>query len=286
MKTILLPTDFSENAKHAVKYGYDLAKRIKANVALCNALIIPAEMPQAGFVVWPMGEYDLLMDESAEELKKLKAELSQDKDAFKPLISCYNEVGTTADVVNAIIAKKKIDMVVMGTHGSSGLSSFLLGNHSRMLIDNISKPLLIVPAQATDAPVKKIAFATDFKHPEMDLESIYDLIPLAKSLKAEILLTHISGEKDQTPEFSKWIEQFLIGVTDKTDFPYISYRLVKNDHTEPGLDWLCEHGQVDMLAMVHRPHNFFDNLIKGSYTQKIAAHISIPLLVFPVRDEG
>ena len=72
MKTLLIPTDFSANAKHAVEYGYNLAKQIKANVMLCNAVIVPAEMPQAGFVIWPMEEYDVLMDDSADELKKLK----------------------------------------------------------------------------------------------------------------------------------------------------------------------------------------------------------------------
>jgi len=282
MKTILLPTDFSANAKHAAEYGYRLAKQIKANVMLCNAVIVPAEMPQAGFIAWPMEEYDVLMDESADELRKLKAVLADDKDAFKPLISCFNEVGSTADVVNSIIAKKKIDLVVMGTHGRTGLSGFLLGNHSRMLIDSITKPLLLVPAQAPETSVKKIAFATDFKQPEKDLESIYDLIPLAKSLNAEILLTHIYDGKDQSPEFRKWIKHFLAELSDKADYPHIYYRLVKNDLAEKGLDWLCEHGEVDMLAMVHRPHNFFDNLLKGSCTQKMAAHISIPLLVFPV----
>ncbi len=283
MKTILIPTDFSANAKHAAEYGYRLAKQIKANIMLCNAVIVPAEMPQAGFVAWPMEEYDMLIDGSTDELKKIKIDLEQDKYGFKPLITCFNEAGTVADVINGIIATKKIDMVVMGTHGSSGLSSFLLGNHSRMLIDSITKPLLLVPASAPETPVKKIAFATDFMHPETDLESIYDLIPLAKSLYAEILLTHIYEEKNQSPEFQKWIKNFLTELSNKADYPHIYYRLVKNNRTEKGLDWLCDHGQVDMLAMVHRAHNFFDNLVKGSYTQKMAAHISIPLLVFPVR---
>ena len=112
MKTLLIPTDFSPNAKHAVEYGYKLAKQIKANVILCNAVIVPAEMPQAGFIAWPMEDYDVLIDESTEELKKLKADLAHDKDAFTPLISCFNEAGTTADVVNGIIAKKNIDLVV------------------------------------------------------------------------------------------------------------------------------------------------------------------------------
>jgi nucleotide-binding universal stress UspA family protein len=283
MKTLLFPTDFSANARHAAEYGYRLAKQIKANIVLCNAVTVPAEMPQAGFVVWPMEEYDILMDGSTDELKKLKAYLGHDREGFKPPISCINEVGTVADMVEGIIAKRKIDLVVMGTHGSSGLSSFILGNHSRVMIDGITRPLLLVPASAPTTPVKKIAFATDFKHPEKDLESINDLIPLAKSLEAEILLTHIYDEKNQSPEFHKWIKQFLVDLSNSANYPHIYYRLVKNNQTENGLDWLCEHGQIDMLAMVHRPHNFFDNLIKGSHTQKMAARISVPLLVFPVR---
>jgi hypothetical protein len=43
MKTILFPTDFSENAKHAIRYGYYLSRQIKADIVLCNAVIIPAE---------------------------------------------------------------------------------------------------------------------------------------------------------------------------------------------------------------------------------------------------
>jgi nucleotide-binding universal stress UspA family protein len=283
MKTLLIPTDFSPNAKHAVEYGYKLAKQIKANVVLCNAVVVPAEMPQAGFIAWPMDEYDLLIDESTEELKKLKAGLGHDKDAFTPLISCFNEVGTTADIVNGLIAKKNIGLVVMGTHGSYGLSSFLFGNHTRILIDTITKPLLLVPPQAPGMPIKKIAFAADFKQPENDLGSVYELIPLAKALNAEILITHIYDGKDQSPEFHKWITNFLTDLSNKADYPHIYYRLVRNDYAEEGLDWLCKHGQIDMLAMVHRPHTFFDSILKGSYTQKMATRITIPLLVFPGR---
>ncbi len=258
-----------------------MAKQIKANVVLCNAVMVPAEIPQAGFIAWPMDEYDVLIDESTEELKKLKAGLAHDKDAFTPLISCFNEAGTTADVVNGLIAKKNIDLVVMGTHGNSALNSFLLGNHTRILIDTITKPLLLVPAQAPGKPIEKIAFATDFKQPEKDLGYIYELIPLAKALNAEILITHIYDGKSQFPDFHKWIKNFLTDLSNKADYPHIYYRLVRNDYTENGLDWLCEHGQIDMLVMVHRPHTFFDSILKGSYTQKMAARTTIPLLVFP-----
>ncbi len=70
MKTVLISTDFSNIATHAAEYGYNLAKQIKADVILCNAVIVPAEIPQAGVVVWPMEEYSVLMEESAGELQK------------------------------------------------------------------------------------------------------------------------------------------------------------------------------------------------------------------------
>lgn len=283
MKTLLLPTDFSACATHAAEYGYNLARQINASVILCNAVIVPAEMPQAGLVVWPMDEFDLLLDASADALKHVKAHLENttSKDGFQPSISCINKAGTVTDVVNNIIASGDIDLVLTGTHGSSGMSTFLLGNHSRNMIDGINKPLILVPPAAQIAPAKRIAFSTDLKHPKNDLASFYVLISIARLLDAEILVTHIYNEKFHSPEYHEWAKQSLKELTDHSNYPKIYYKSFKNSQTIDGLNWLCLHEQIDMLAMVHRQHNFLDNLLKGSHTQKMAGHLSIPLLVFP-----
>ncbi len=284
MKKILIPTDFSANATHAAEYGYNLASILKANIVLCNACIVPAEMPQAGVIVWPMEEYDIIEKETTDELQQLKNRLEKkDNSSYKPLISLVNEIGAVTDVVDGLIKLYNIDLIVMGTHGTSGLSTLLLGNHSRKMIDATTKPLLLVPAQTKITPVKKIAFATDFKHPQDDLAAIYALIPFAKLLGAEILLTHVYNEKHHSPQFQKWLDDLLVDLSNKADYPNIYYRIVKNSNPENGLSWLCKHGQVDMLAMLHRPHNFFDTIIQGSHTKKMADHISIPLLVFPTK---
>ncbi|OKS86850.1 universal stress protein [Mucilaginibacter polytrichastri] len=282
MKTLLIATDFSANARHAADYGYNLAKHIKANVLLCNAVMVPSEIPQAGGVVWPAEEYDLLMDDSAEGLKQLRKHLEH-KDytaGFHPAITCTNSAGTVTDVVNNIISTHEIEMVVSGTHGSSSLSQFLLGNHSKAIINGVQKPVLLIPHMAVIEPVKKIAFAVDFEAPEKDVENIYALIPLAKRLNAEILITHVYKEKYEAPAFKQWIGELLTQISNKANYPNIYYRVIKSENTENGLNWLCAHGQIDMLAMIHRPHNFFENIFEGSHTQKMAGHINIPLLVF------
>ena len=283
MKTILVSTDLSENARHAAGFGYQLAKLMKANLVLCNAVTIPAEVPEAGMIAWPLEEYDVLMDDSKEALKQLKDELEQSDQPgrFNPKITCVNQDGTLVDVVNEITAKQPIDLVVIATHTHSGLSGLILGDHSQRMISESKTPLLLVPPSASIGDIKKIAFATDFKHPAEDLDHIYTLVPLARALKAEILLTHVYDERDTEHVFQKQIAPFLTALSNKADYPHIYYRIVKNNSTEAGLNWLCRHGRVDMIAMVHRPHNFFDGLINGSHTKKVANNIDVPLLVYP-----
>jgi nucleotide-binding universal stress UspA family protein len=282
MKTILIPIDFSANADHAAEYGYNLAKLIEANVVLCNAVTIPAEMPQAGMVAWPMEEYDMLMQGSSDDLEAEKNRLQEKhiETEFKPNIDCVSDVGYVTDVVNGVAATHHIDMIVMGVHGSNGLNQFLLGNHARGLIDAVSKPLMLIPKETPVGPIKKIAFATDFNKIEADLEFIYQLIPLAKTLNAEILITHVYKESDDHKKYEKAMERFITELSNKADYPNIYYRIITNDSAEAGLDWICEHGQIDVLAMVHRPHSFFDSLLKGSHTKRMSNRVGVPLLVY------
>jgi len=283
MKTFLFPTDFSADTKHVLAYGYSLARQVKANVIICNAIIEPAEVPQTGMVSWPMEESDLLIKDSEHEMGILK-EYLEDKEetiSFNPTITCISEAGEVTGIINDVSHHHNVSLVIAGAHGNSGLSTLLIGNHAGNIIDFVKRPILLIPPSAKILPVKKIAFATDIKNPGYDLQCLLTLITIARPLNAEILITHIVVEGRHEPEFQHEVDQFLVNVSDKLNYPHIYYRVVNSNHTIKGLDWLCDHGTIDMMAMVHRPHNFFDELFNGSHTQKMAKHIAIPLLVFP-----
>jgi nucleotide-binding universal stress UspA family protein len=283
MRNLLCPTDFSDTAMHAAQYAYQLAKLTGADLILCNAVTLPSYAPQAGVVVWPFEEEDLLIQDSKTELKRIKAALidSDEEHGAKPGIQCISEAGFVNDVVNRLAYSKQIDLIVAGTHGADGLSTLMLGNHSRQLIDGTVCPLLLVPLGVEVNTIKKIAFATDFSDPENDLTCLYTLIALARPLQADILLTHIFHNDNSTAEFNKKADQFITDVSNKANYPHIYYRKVKDVDVESGLLWLCEHGQIDMLTMIHKSHNFMEGLLKGSQTKKISDRIRVPLLVFP-----
>jgi len=282
MKTILIPTDFSENAAHAAEYGYQLAKQIKSDIILCNAFAVPAEMPEAGMIAWPMYEYDEIVESCAAEVKALKEDLEKSNtEGFHPEIKCMNEVGALQDVIVEMVHKYDIGLIVMGIHGANGMSGLMLGNHSRRMIDSTTKPLLLIPPNVKGMPVKKIAFATDLENITKDLGPIYALIAYAKLLNAEILLTYVDDGKYHTPEFIKHMNVISNTLSDKAGYSLISYRVIQSHSAESGLDWFCRYGQIDMLVMVHRRHNFFDTLLHGSHTKKMADQIKIPLMVIP-----
>ena len=280
MKTLLIATDFSANAQHAAAYGYSLAQHLQAQVLLCHVINVPAEIPQTGMVAWPMEVYDDLMQDSNDELAKLKCRLIAEGDvkAYQPGIVCIHEAGFVTDVVNAEAIKYRADLIIIGAHGNDALDTWMIGNHSRKLIEAATCPLLIVPAAATSKPIKRIAFGSDFKQPEKDITAINELVDFAKTLDAELILTHID-QNDADYEYNAIVKHLLINLIGKINYGKVNYKVVKSDHVENGLDWLVRHAHVDMLAMAHREHGFFDQLINGSHTQKAASQITAPLLV-------
>jgi nucleotide-binding universal stress UspA family protein len=283
MLTLLLATDFSANSKAAARYGYQLAMQTKANVVLCNAVIVPAEVPQADMALWPADEFDLLIHDSEEVLKDFIKELEAlaPTDGFKPKITCITEPGLVTDVLASTAAKHHADIIITGTHSGGNLSRFLVGDHASQLIENSQVPVLIVPANPSLQPIRKIAFATELVNMERDLKPICDLITWGKLLNAEIIITHIADEKYEAFKFQKDLAESLLSLADKSHFPDIHYRMIKDNKVEDGLEWLSEHGQLDMLAMVHQHRNLFAELFGHSHTKKMAANLQLPLMVFP-----
>jgi len=282
MKTLLLLTDFSSNGNHSAEYGYNLAKVLKANVVLCNAVTIPAQLSEVGDIAWPLSGYDGLIDDSDEELKKLKKHFEHtDRSAgFHPQISSINQTGRLADVVENVMRSCSVDMVVMGTH-RKGIAHFLLDNNCRNMINATFCPLLLIPPQATFCDFGKIAFATNFEYPQQDFEDINNLIPIASVFGSDILVTHVHTAHSQNVDHQHVADELLADVFNKTNYPNIFYKSIENEHAGTGLNLFCEDQEIGLLVMVHRPHDFIDVILSGSNTQKMAAKITIPLLVLP-----
>lgn len=280
MKTILALTDFSESAENASRYAFELAKRVRANLVLCNAVTVPLSQPIPGGMVWPM-DYDSVINQSKRALKdfaNLIVETNSLPDKAFPKISVKAEVGDLPDLVREEALRARANLAVMGLSGAGDMRRFFLGSSTRDMIDAAQLPLMLIPKNIRFSPLTKIAFATDLS--TADFEAIQSLAGLAAAFNAELLIVHVI-ENGSGPGKTGKINDFIAQLKTEINYDKIYYKNVYNQDVEGGLEWLSGYGHVDCLAMIHRPHDFLDGVLKGSHSQKMARLTELPLLVFP-----
>jgi nucleotide-binding universal stress UspA family protein len=286
MKTILVPTDFSDSAENAADYALHVARYMKCNIKLCHAFLIPAEFSMSGGqAAFPAYDYSTLKAETSSQLSDLTRKLDEESHAaaskysFHPGIEYLSEAGVIPEMVAGLVDEKQKQLVVLGMSGIGATAKFILGSSSRNLIEKGGFPLLLIPSGFVFNQIRKIAFATDLR--VEDIEVLHSLAGFARYFDAEIVVTHVNDDKRQCNEHLKKEDEFLNNITAKVNYDKIFFRRINSARVGDGLDWLSEHGNIDMLVMIHRPIGFLDRMVKGSYTKKQADHISIPLLVFP-----
>jgi nucleotide-binding universal stress UspA family protein len=137
-KKILIAIDNSEHSKKAVRSGIQLAKKLDAQIALvCGVEYI---VNTADNIIMPV---EMLQLQKAEAQKALEetAKLydgSHRVELFAPEGSAKDEILTAADKWNA-------DIIVIGTHGRTGLSHLLLGSVAEYVVRHAKVPVLVVP---------------------------------------------------------------------------------------------------------------------------------------------
>ena len=281
MKTILVLTDFSIRAQYAAEYAMHLAVKTKANILLCHAIEIIESAPMVDQVAWPIADHIELKKEGLGELKAIASKLQKlvpvdGAVAYKPSITCINDFGKLSVIISRIVKNKVVDLIIMGSHKSNGLSRFFFGSHTHDVLDNIRCPVLLVPENLKFKGLKTISYATDLTF--SDLKVIQYLSAIAKPFNAEILVNHISPYG--YPGTDNAIQHSVNELLD-TDHPKVFYTSVKGDSIPKRLLEISSSGKTDVMALVHKRYGFFEKLFHASVSKQVANNAKVPLLILP-----
>lgn len=286
MKTVITLTDFSPNATHAAHVALKLAMSLKADLLLCNAYIMPAEIPSPYTIAWPFEEYEMLNEESTAMLTLLKSQLEtwqetlNTHEEFNTRITVNSSFGDLCSVIKFLSSANDVAVVVAGMHDKDGLTTVLQGNQIKRMIDNINLPLLLIPPAAVFDHIKRIAFATDLTSVKDDIEALSLLNKLIRPLDAEILLTTIDNKDNYHVINEQFMQEILNTMALKNHNDMLNTRILRCKQIEDGLTRLCAEERLDMLVMVHHHFGFIKRLFKGSHTHQMSKNINIPLLIF------
>lgn len=279
MKNILVPTDFSGNAGHAIRFALELARKQKANVLLFHSFVIPVYATDVP--VFPQAD-DELRKVSEEAMQKLVAKLKMENPGQE--ISYYVSQGYAEEEIVEAAAKNKIDMIVMGTQGASGIREALVGTITASVMEQAQCPVMAVPEAASFTSFSKIVYATSYA--EGDFQHVEEIIDFARTFDAEVVLLHISsGSYDSTYEFEA-IERFKERIAEDSRYDKISFQLLENKNVYEGLNSFIESNKADLVAMTMHKRSFIQKMFNRSITKKMAYHTHIPLIAFKTEEHA
>ena len=149
-KKILFCTDFSENSDYAFPYALNLAKTYKAKLLIFHAIV------EQTFYYWASPEAEDKMKTKQiqvgrQELRTWYAPLLGEFKEYEYLSSetgegeAYNEIIQTA-------RNESVEIIVMGTHGRTGLNRLILGSTAESVVKNSPCPVLTVRPPKKQTP--------------------------------------------------------------------------------------------------------------------------------------
>ena len=142
LNKILVPTDFSDYSKRALPYGCALAAEFGADLHLLHVMQdVIGLVPEVGIAFPPTGDYWRELQESAEKaLEQLPGSLWS---GGQSVVRATREGVPFVEIVR-YAKEHEIDLIVIGTHGRTGLSHILLGSVAERVVRKAPCPVLTV----------------------------------------------------------------------------------------------------------------------------------------------
>ncbi|MCB0533231.1 MAG: universal stress protein [Lewinellaceae bacterium] len=281
MKKILVPTDFSNNSRHAIRIAAGIAQKVKGRLELLHANTAVAYAPPLPDYYVPeaydMSEY---YENAAEELYTIKRELGDSGKYDDVRFETVVEEGFLYSTVRRIAEEDRADLIIMGTKGATGTTEFFVGSNTEKVIRTAPCPVLAVPENAGAFDLKKVIFPTTLRK---DQEVVFQTLAewqKAYPFEVKILYLNNPGGFETNDEIEKAITGFTEAVGLKNASPYISGNTFNE---EASILQFANQENADLIVMGTHQRQGLSHLLFGSLTEDTANHSDIPVLSVPIR---
>jgi nucleotide-binding universal stress UspA family protein len=270
MKAILIATDFSDLALHALTTGVSIAEETGCKIILMHN--VPTLFTRwEGMMEKEREQYPEVLIKTTEAEKKLNKLLHSGKlnhlDVEKVLTH-----GITTEQVLLKAREFHADLIVMGAHGNSKEKSFI-GSNLQRIIRNTKTPVLAVKREVPSNKLKKLLVPASF---DADITEPFDLIKeiaLKFNSIIQLLFVNTPGNFKDASTIQNQIEAFT------ARYPDVRFELATTDHEtiEDGILDFIEREKPDYISMITYDHRR-DAEYMLSVTDTVIYHCDVPVL--------
>lgn len=146
-KILLVPVDFTSFSEDALVFASELAKYMSAKLLVIHVIHDPAESPGFYARKTKKKKYLQSMEEAAEEMmQEFLSKMRQDFPGNEPIKKATPllVVGTPVTRIVEVAEKKHATMIILGSHGRTGLSSLLIGSKAAQVVQLSTIPVTVV----------------------------------------------------------------------------------------------------------------------------------------------
>lgn len=277
MKNILIPTDFSENSKNALRYAQVVFRSLECNFYVLYVAPLGDTQTDTFGISRPTGK-----DLSTGNVKEMLADLvdscrKYSKDANHHFYT-LQDYGFFIQSIKKNLQEHQIDLIVMGTKGASGLKEKVVGSNAGDVITKVQCNTLVIPDAVMLSKPKEIAFPTDYNifYTHGILSSMAEMLNLSAS-KLRIMNVIKNGEGLTLEQ--KTNREYLFDYMEETFPDRYSFHTISNKSVKSAIQSFVENQAADMIVMVAKNLNFIQQILFDSMVEKISFHTTVPFYV-------
>ncbi|MBJ7881716.1 universal stress protein [Gelidibacter salicanalis] len=288
MNTILLPTDFSETANHALEIAVQLTKKFKSKLVLLHMLEIPLNMmPDVALTNDVQAIHNTHQNDLPEAVYYMKlAKKRFEELAQLPILKGikYEEaVQNHLDFkgINSSAHKHNADLVVMGSHGATGFKEVFVGSNTEKVVRTSDIPVLVIKSRNENFEVKNFVYATNWE--ANSLQSLRDAYHLSQKLGANMTILYINTP-GHTFLTSREINQKFATLLKSSNLNADTVRttIYADRNIEEGILNFCNDTNADLIGVTTHGRKGLSHFLNQSISEDIANHFEIPVVTFKI----
>jgi nucleotide-binding universal stress UspA family protein len=281
IKRILVPTDFSENARTAYEYALDLAEKYKASIDVVHIYTpvddgIPMIAPDrvssielkaqlTEFVTHSIEDDD---DEGYISLRKVK-------------VNAELKFGGVSDTI-IDLSKKDYDLVVMGSVGSGSFAEIVFGSVTTKVAQDAYCPVLVVPKNSRFKGVKNLLYACDFKHKSFKHPAL--IAEVAMLFKSKIDLVYVKHKDSKNESYTQDLSDMQAVFATQAPSLTVKTHVVEEEDVFYGINQFAEEHKTDMVVLITKHYSFLEKAFRSSVTKEMAMYTKLPLWIIKATD--
>lgn len=277
MKKIIVPVDFSEYSEYALEAAALLATSYDAEILAVHMLDL-----DRGSLTDSEDEHNqkmLYFLKLAE--KKFRDFLNKDfltDVTITPIVKHYKVFSEISEIAK----KHSVDLIIMGSHGTSGLSEVFVGSNTEKVVRHSNIPVLVIKQKPTHLEFKTVVFASDFADESVSTyQKAVNLFDTFGS-KMHLLNVNVPGQGFRSSsELKQRVKKFL----EKADgnlnrINDINY--VADYSVEKGVLNFSNLVGADLIAIPTHGRKGLAHFFSGSISEDVANHSNLPVMTFKI----